>query len=172
MKIFLIYCIHKADTQGEVIKMAELKLASPEFSDGGAIPERYGYKRKNINPPLKIYRVPEDTVSMVLVMDDPDAVEPAGKVWDHWIMWNIPADTREIKEDSVPSGAVEGKNDYGSDGYGGPNPPDKKHTYLFKLYALDTELDIPPSSTKKDVREAMKGHVLAKTKLTGTFEPL
>ncbi|MFO7792214.1 MAG: YbhB/YbcL family Raf kinase inhibitor-like protein [Candidatus Saliniplasma sp.] len=152
--------------------MAKLKFISPEFSDGEPIPKKYGYKRENINPPLRFYRVPEETESLVLIMDDPDAVEPAGKVWDHWVVWNISPDTTSIEEDSVPKGATEGKNDYGSNGYGGPNPPDKEHTYHFKLYALDTELDLPPSSTKDDVRKAIKGHIIAKAKHTGTFIPL
>lgn len=152
--------------------MTELKLTSTKFSDGEQIPEKYGYKRKNVNPLLKIHGIPKGTKSMVLIMDDPDAVEPAGKVWDHWVVWNIDPDVTVIKEDEVPKGATEGKNDYGSNGYGGPNPPDGEHTYYFKLYALDTTLDLPSTSTKKEVEKAMKGHVVEKTELTGTFKPI
>ncbi len=152
--------------------MADLKLTSPKFPDGEAIPEKYGYKRENVNPPLKIQGVPDSAKSLALVMDDPDAMKPAGKVWDHWVIWNIDPDTRIIEEDQVPKKATQGKNDYGERGYGGPNPPDAKHTYNFKLYALDTTLDIPSGSTKKDLEKAMMGHIIDKTKLTGTFEPI
>lgn len=148
-----------------------MKLSSPAFSDGESIPEKYGYTEKNVNPPLKIEDVPEEAESLVLLMDDPDAIEPAGKIWDHWIVWNIDPDTTEISKGSVPSGAVEGKTDFGEVGYGGPNPPDKEHTYRFRLFALDSELDLSKSSMKDDVEEAMEGKVLAEAKLTGTFAP-
>lgn len=151
--------------------MAELKLTSPAFENGGKIPRKYGYTEENINPPLKIEGVPEEAHSLVLVMDDPDAKEPAGKIWDHWVVWNIPVKVNEIKEDSLPMGAQEGKNDFGKRGYGGPNPPDKEHTYKFKLYALDNTLDLEPMAAKKDVRKAMKGHVVDKALLTGTYAP-
>jgi len=147
-------------------------LTSSKFSDGEAIPEKYGYKRENVNPPLKIKGVPDSAGSLALVMDDPDAMKPAGKVWDHWVVWNIDPDTTIIKEGQAPKGATEGKNDYGENVYGGPNPPDGEHTYNFKLYALDTTLDIPSGSTKKDLEKAMMGHIIDKTKLTGTFKPI
>lgn len=151
--------------------MTPLKLESPTFSEGESIPRKYGYTKKNINPPLKISDVPEGTESLVLIMDDPDAVKPAGKVWDHWVVWNIDPTATHIGEDEVPPRGVEGKNDYGEQGYGGPNPPDRKHTYEFKLYALDTSLDLRSSATKKDVEEAMEGHIIEKAKLTGTYAP-
>ena len=151
--------------------MSELKLDSPKFSDGGKIPRKYGYMNKNINPPLEISGVPDKTESLALVMDDPDAMEPAGKIWDHWVIWDISPEIEIIEEDDVPRGAVEGKNDYKKLGYGGPNPPDKEHTYIFKLYALDTKLDLKQGSTKDDLEDAMKGHILDKTKLTGTYAP-
>ena len=151
--------------------MSELKLDSPKFSDGKKIPRKYGYTNKNINPPLEISGVPDKTESLALVMDDPDAMEPAGKIWDHWVIWNISPEIEIIEEDDVPRGAVEGKNDYKKLGYGGPNPPDKEHTYIFKLYALDTKLDLKQGSTKDDLEDAMKGHILDKTKLTGTYAP-
>lgn len=151
--------------------MSEIKLTSPKFSDGEKIPRKYGYANENINLPLKIYGVPDQTESLALVMDDPDAMEPAGKIWDHWVIWNISPDIEIIEEDDVPQGSVEGKNDYKKLGYGGPNPPDKEHTYIFKLYALDTKLDLKRGSTKDDLEGAMKGHVIDKTKLTGTYAP-
>ncbi len=151
--------------------MTEMDLSSPVFEHGEEIPRKYGYTEENKNPPLEIKGVPDETKSLVLIMDDPDAVEPAGKVWDHWVLWNIEPNTTEIPEDETPPGAVEGKNDYGERGYGGPNPPDKEHTYKFKLYAIDKTLELPPSSTKEDVRKAIKGHVVDKTLLEGTYAP-
>ncbi|MFP4051086.1 MAG: YbhB/YbcL family Raf kinase inhibitor-like protein [Thermoplasmata archaeon] len=151
--------------------MIKLKITSPVFSDGEKIPRKYGYTNKNINPPLEISGVPENTRSLALVMDDPDAIEPAGKVWDHWVLWNIPPKIETIEEDNVPNEANEGRNDYKKIDYGGPNPPDKEHTYIFKLYALDRKLDLKSGSTKSDLEEAMKGHIIDKTKLTGTYAP-
>ncbi len=151
--------------------MSELKLTSLEFSEGEKIPRKYGYTNENINPPLEISGVPDNTRSLALVMDDPDAMEPAGKIWDHWVIWNINPEIKIIEEDDTPEGSIEGKNDYKKLGYGGPNPPDKEHTYIFKLYALDTELDLSKGSTKDDLEDAMKGHVIDKTKLTGTYAP-
>lgn len=151
--------------------MSELRITSSEFSDGEKIPRKYGYTNDNINPPLKISGVPKETESLVLIMDDPDAMEPAGKVWDHWVLWNISPDIELIREGKAPLGAEEGQNDYKKIGYGGPNPPDKEHTYIFKLYALDRKLELKKGATKKDVEESMKGHVIEKTKLTGTYAP-
>lgn len=151
--------------------MSPLKLESPAFSEGEDIPRKYGYTKKNINPPLKISGVPEGTTSLVLIMDDPDAVKPAGKIWDHWVVWNIDPLTTDIGKGEVPPGGAEGKNDFGEQKYGGPNPPNRKHTYRFKLYALDTTLDLRSSATKKDVKQAMKGHIIDKAKLTGSYAP-
>lgn len=151
--------------------MSELKLKSPEFKDGERIPRKYGYEENDINPPLEISGVPGEAESLALVMDDPDAIEPAGKVWDHWVIWNIEPNTSQIGEDETPPGAVEGKNDYGGQGYGGPNPPDKEHTYKFKLYALDTTIDLPRNSKKDELEEKMEGHILDKTLLEGTYTP-
>jgi len=151
--------------------MKDLELSSPEFSHGAPIPRKYGYTEENVNPPLEISGVPEGTVSLALVMDDPDAIEPAGKVWDHWVVWNIEPNTSQIGEDETPPGSVEGKNDYGERGYGGPNPPDKEHTYKFKLYALDDTVDLPPKATKEELEKEMKGRILEKTVLEGTYAP-
>ena len=145
-----------------------MKLTSPEFEDGKYMPEKYGNTRDNVNPPLEIEHVPEEAESLVLIMDDPDAMEPAGKIWEHWTVWNIPTDTEKIKEDSSPG--VEGTTDFRKRGYGGPNPPDGVHTYYFKLYALDTELDLPEDSRKEHVEEAMEENVLEKTELTCKFD--
>lgn len=94
-------------------------------------------------------------------MDDPDAIGAVGKVWLHWVAWNIASTTTEIKENSIPIGTIEGKTDFGEIGYGGPAPPDKEHTYIFKLYALDTKLNLKEGSSKKDVEKSMQDHILA-----------
>lgn len=104
--------------------MGSFRLTSPAFADGDPIPRRFGYREENVNPPLDIDGVPANAESLVLLVDDPDAVEPAGKVWSHWVVWNIDPGTTTIPEVWDASGALEGTNDYGTRGYGGPNPPD------------------------------------------------
>jgi len=150
--------------------MGDLKLTSSAFSDGGEIPRECGYKNGNKEPPLAISGIPEETASLALIMDDPDAMGAVGKVWVHWVVWNITPDqeTGDIITDIT---AVEGMTDFGEVGYGGPAPPDKTHTYVFKLYALDSELDLPDKSTKADVEKAMEGHIIEQTQLTGTYAP-
>ncbi|MBD3370270.1 YbhB/YbcL family Raf kinase inhibitor-like protein [Candidatus Fermentibacteria bacterium] len=148
-----------------------MRLRSPAFVDGESISGQYGYRRGNVNPPLKIEEVPEGTKSLALIIDDPDAMEPAGKVWDHWVLWNIDPDTREIPEGSVPPGAVQGRTDYGENRYGGPNPPDREHTYRFRAFALDQSLDLPSSAVKADLEKAMNGHVLDQAGMSGTYAP-
>jgi len=150
-----------------------MRLTSDAFDDGAAIPGRYGYRAENVNPPLAIENPPEGAETLALVVDDPDAVEPAGKVWDHWVVWNLPADRTEIPVDFEPAdvGGHEGTNDYGDVGYGGPNPPDREHTYRFVAYALDTTLDLASGATKADVEAAIEGHVLSAARLTGTYAP-
>jgi hypothetical protein len=148
-----------------------MELSSTAFSNGGAIPRRFGYGEDNVSPPLEIGGVPDGTESLALVIDDPDAMEPAGRVWDHWVVWNIPPGTRRIPEGSLPEEAEEGTTDYGETGYGGPNPPDREHTYRFRLYALDTRLDLPASARKADLEKTMNGHVLERADLSGTYAP-
>lgn len=153
--------------------MTDFTLTSPAFADGDPIPERYGYGAANVNPPLEIEGVPSEAESLVLIVDDPDAMEPAGKVWEHWIVWNLPPDVETIPEGYEPtdSGAVEGENDFGERGYGGPDPPDRKHTYRFGLYALDATLDLAADATKDEVTHAMGGHVVDHAELEGTYAP-
>ncbi|GAB3674195.1 YbhB/YbcL family Raf kinase inhibitor-like protein [Halopiger thermotolerans] len=152
--------------------MADLTLTSPEFDDGERIPDRYGYDADNVNPPLEIEGPPAEADAFALIVDDPDAVEPAGKIWDHWIVWNIPADRTEIPEDWSPDadGATEGTNDYGETGYGGPKPPDREHTYRFTVFALNNTLEIDDRDVDADrLREAMEGHVISQATLEGTY---
>lgn len=147
----------------------EMHLTSPAFDDGAPIPRNYGYEEANVSPPLEIHDVPSEAASLALIVDDPDAQEPAGKIWDHWVMWNVDPDVGRIPEGQAPG--VEGKNDFGEVGWGGPAPPDREHTYVFRLVALDTELDLSSGATKRELEAAMDGHVLAEAELTGTYAP-
>ncbi|RLG33782.1 YbhB/YbcL family Raf kinase inhibitor-like protein [Methanosarcinales archaeon] len=140
-----------------------MRLTSTVFDYGGRIPQKYTCDGEDINPPLVIEDVPADAKTLVLIVDDPDA--PMG-TWDHWIVWNIPVIDR-IEEDSVP-GTV-GVNSWGRNDYGGPCPPSGEHRYFFKLYALDTTLNLDTNSTKKDLERAMEGHVIAQTDLIGVY---
>ena len=151
--------------------MNNFTLESKAFDNGEIIPRKYGYKHGNNSPPLKISGIPENTLSLVLIMDDPDAMSVVGKVWVHWVLWNISPNTKEIVENFIPEGSVEGKTDFDEVGYGGPAPPDKEHTYIFKLYALDIILDLEKGSTKVNVEESMKNHILEKVKLEGKYAP-
>ena len=148
-----------------------MRLSSPAFDDGEPIPDKHGYEKENTNPPLEIGEVPTDATSLALVLDDPDAQEPAGKIWDHWVVWNIDPDTSTIEEGMTPSGAHEGRNDFDEPGYGGPRPPDREHTYHFRLYALDTDIDLDVGSSKDDLREAIESRIIDETELRGTYTP-
>jgi len=151
--------------------MVDLKLESSAFSLGEEIPKKYGYKNDNLSPPLRIDGIPTNSKSLALIMDDPDAMGAVGKIWVHWLIWNIEPNTTEISEGSTPSGSIEGKTDFGEIGYGGPAPPDKRHTYVFKLYALETKLDLQKGSTKAQLEAAMDGKIVSQTTLKGTFTP-
>ena len=152
--------------------MGNLKLESYDFSHGGEIPRKCGYKNGNKKPELSVSnpnRNPDGTESLALIMDDPDAMGAVGKVWVHWVVWNL-----TWFADGKPSWGrptKQGMTDFGEVGYGGPAPPDKRHTYVFKLYALDTDLDLPDKSTKADVEKAMEGHIVDQATLTGTYAP-
>jgi Raf kinase inhibitor-like YbhB/YbcL family protein len=151
--------------------MSELILESSAFTAGGEIPRKYGYKNGNVSPSLRISGLPQETKSLALIMDDPDAMGAVGKVWVHWLIWNIEPSTTEILEGSPPSGSVEGKTDFGEIGYGGPAPPDKRHTYIFKLYALKSKIDLPKGSIKDQLEQAIKDEILTETTLKGTYAP-
>ena len=150
-----------------------LKLTSPAFAEGGTIPSRFTCEGENINPELRIGNAPAGTRSFALLVDDPDIPESVKKnmgldVFDHWVIFNIPADTIEITEGRVSVG-VEGMNSAGQ-GYTGPCPPDGEHRYFFKLYALDVLLDLNKSATKMRVEQAMKGHIIEKAQLIGVYK--
>jgi Raf kinase inhibitor-like YbhB/YbcL family protein len=140
-----------------------LTVTSPAFENNKLIPAKYTCDGDDVNPLLIIEGVPEETKSLVLIVDDPDA--PMG-TWDHWVVWNIPP-TKRIEEDSVPG--VQGLNDFRKHSYGGPCPPSGTHRYFFKVYALDTKLDLNQNSKKKDIEKAMKDHILAKGELVGLY---
>jgi hypothetical protein len=148
-----------------------MQLTSTGFSDGGEIPLELGYKKQNEPPALSINGIPEGTKSLALIMDDPDAMGAVGKVWVHWVVWNIDPTKPFITGNPRESGFVEGMTDFGEVGYGGPAPPDKRHTYVFKLYALDSKLDLPEGSTKSELENTMEGHIIEQATLTGTYAP-
>jgi len=148
-----------------------MNLESGSFKNGEEIPRKYGYKNENVNPTLKIQEVPKNAKSLALIVDDPDAMGAVGKIWVHWLVWNINPNTEQIKENSIPENSIQGKTDFGEIGYGGPAPPDKEHVYVFKLYALDSELDLKEGSSKSQVEEAMKNHIISEAKLEGRYAP-
>lgn len=148
-----------------------LELTSPAFQQGKAIPLKYTCDGSDLSPPLAWSGAPAGTKAFALISDDPDA--PAG-TWVHWVAWNIPASATSMKEGfdtsaSLADGTRQGVTDFKRPGYGGPCPPSGTHRYFFKLYALDTVLELPVAATKKDLTAAMKGHVLAEAELMGTY---
>ena len=150
-----------------VLKPEKLRVSCPAFKNDGEIPKKFTCDGVNINPPLRIENVPANAKSLALVFDDMDA--PRG-TYVHWILWNIGPDTREIKENSIPERAVQGLNDFKKHHYGGPCPPRRAHKYAFRIYALDTLLDLNPNSTKKDLEKAMENHIISKAQLTGVYK--
>jgi Raf kinase inhibitor-like YbhB/YbcL family protein len=151
----------------EASKGGGLKLSSPAFENNGYIPSKYTCDGANVNPPLKIENVPQGTKSLAMIFDDVDA--PRGS-YVHWILWNIDPTIKEIKENSVPEGAVQGMNDFKKQNYGGPCPPGRAHRYVFKIFALDIRLNPDPSSTKADLEKGMKGHVMVQAQLMGVYK--
>ncbi|HSX37262.1 MAG TPA: YbhB/YbcL family Raf kinase inhibitor-like protein [Chlamydiales bacterium] len=148
-----------------------MRLTSPVFAEGGVIPSVYTCEGKNISPPLEFFDVPHDATSLVLIMDDPDVpafVRPE-KMYDHWIVFNMPPTTKQIRENHTPPGLC-GKNTEGKNAYIGPCPPDAEHRYFFKLYALDKMLDLHAGATKSHVEGAMKGHIIDECSLMGRYE--
>ena len=149
------------------------ELTSAAFNQNAPIPKEYACDGSDISVPLKWKDAPDGTRSFALIADDPDA--PRG-TWVHWVLYDIPADVRELSagighDDSLRNGAKQGKNDFGKTGYGGPCPPGgPAHHYHFKLYALDQVTKLKPKITKQQLLDAMKGHVLAATELTGTHK--
>ena len=146
-------------------------ITSSIFEDGKVIPTKYGYNFENINPPLSIKDVPSETKSLLLIMDDPDAVKAVGKVWVHWILYNIPPETTYIKENSIPKNSFVGKNDFNQISYGGPAPPDKEHTYIFKLFALNKILKTRKDITIDEINNQINNSIISQAKLSGRYSP-
>jgi Raf kinase inhibitor-like YbhB/YbcL family protein len=166
--LFMVMVVFfSASLDKEVRAMAALQITSPAFQNNGTIPRLYTCDGKDINPPLMIANCPQGTKSIALICDDPDA--PMG-IWVHWVLWNINPGVKEIKENTVPQGAVQGINDFKKHSYGGPCPPSGTHRYFFKVYALDTILNISPNSTKAELEKAMKGHILVEGQLVGLYK--
>lgn len=148
-----------------------MQLHSPSFTENGKIPSKFTCEGLNINPELNISGIPPGTKSLVLIIDDPDVpafVRPE-RMWDHWVVFNIPPTTTSIPENSQPEG-IPGRNTGGGLDYQGPCPPDREHRYFFKLYALDCLLDLPKGASKEDVENGMKGHIIVQTELIGRYE--
>jgi Raf kinase inhibitor-like YbhB/YbcL family protein len=144
-----------------------MKIESPSFGNNKMIPSNYTCDGANINPPLIISDAPKDAKSLVLIVDDPDA---PSKTWVHWTIWNINPNIKEIPENTIPEGAVEGVTDFGKPGYGGPCPNSGIHHYFFKLYALDITLNLNSSANAGDIQEAMQGHILDSSELIGIYK--
>ena len=148
--------------------MSTFSITSEDFKEGEEIPKKFGYKFENKQPHIEIHNVPENTMTIALIMDDPDAMAVVGKVWVHWLEYYDGAD----KDQDIPHSArLHGKTDFDEIGYGGPAPPNGRHTYIFKGYALNTKLDLNEGYSKQELENAMKGHIIAEARLTGTFTP-
>lgn len=143
-----------------------MQITSPIFKQNDFIPLKYTCDGENISPPLMISDVPENTASLALIVDDPDA---PSKTWVHWVLFNINPMVEEIIEATIPTGALTGLTDFGNTDYGGPCPPSGTHRYFFKLYALDIKLDLPAGATKPEVERAMSGHILDSAELIGLY---
>ena len=141
--------------------MSDFSITCSDFNEGEEIPKKFGYKFENEEPNISFNRQPPSTTTLALIMDDPDAMGAVGKVWVHWLQYhNLSA-----------ASPIEGTTDFGEIGYGGPAPPDKRHTYIFKAYALDVELSLKEGYSKQELEDAMNDHIIAEAKLTGTFAP-
>lgn len=150
---------------------ASFQLTSRAFSHGEPIPPTYTCDGEDISPPLQWDDPPEGTQSLALIADDPDA---PGGTWVHWVLYSLPADTDSLPEGvppdaELPDGGRHGQNSWQRLGYGGPCPPSGTHRYIFTLYALDTQLDLPDGASKSQVLQAMEGHVLARAELAGRY---
>ena len=160
-------------SQGSAAKVARIEVTSPAFTEGSMIPKKYTCDGKNVSPPFALSNIPAGAKSIALIADDPDARR---RTWVHWVLFNLPPDTRELAEKAPASrtlanGAVHGNSSWGNRkiGYGGPCPPSGTHRYYFKFYALDTMLDLRKGATKKQLLNAMKGHIVGQGQLMGKY---
>lgn len=156
----------------EVNGVEKIVIESASFQESSAIPAKYTCDDQDISPPLKWSGVPKNTKSLAMISDDPDA--PMGD-WVHWVIYNLPPTLTELPEgipatEKLPTGGLQGRTDFGRIGYGGPCPPSGTHRYFFKIYALDTELSLASGKTKRELLQAMEGHVLAMGQLMGKYQ--
>jgi len=165
--IFIFVSPFSQGMSQEVRKTGVLKISSPAFENNKSIPPKYTCDGANVNPPLKIEDIPREAKSLALILDDKDA--PRGS-YVHWILWSIHPGLQEIRENSVPEDAVQGRNDFKKNNYGGPCPPSRAHRYVFKVYALDVQLNLDPKSMKADLEKAMEGHVIARGEWRGIYK--
>jgi len=169
--VLLVGC----ESREQPLKEGEMALvvSSSAFQEGGEIPTKYTCEGQDVSPALTWSEPPAETWSFTLIVDDPDA--PVGE-FTHWVLFNLSADSRGLPEAmpaqaQLPDGSLQGKNDFGKIGYGGPcPPPGRPHRYQFTLYALDQTLDLKAGASKKQVLDAMQGHILAQGRLTGTYQ--
>jgi Raf kinase inhibitor-like YbhB/YbcL family protein len=166
---FLLFLWQDTETMGG--KKMQIKVKSTAFEEGGKIPKQYTCDSSDVSPPLAWSAIPEGTKSIALICDDPDA--PMG-TWVHWVLFNLPPDVKELPENvpakkKLENGAIHGINDFRNLGYGGPCPPSGTHRYYFKVYALDTQINLKAGITKGQLLKAMKGHILAEGQLMGKY---
>lgn len=169
---YSLLSIKKSSDKGNAVSLTTLpmKLTSIAFTNKGSIPSKYTCDGEGDNPPLTISSVPSKAESLALIMEDPDvptSIREDG-MWDHWVMWSIPIEIKEIQEGGLPPGTV-GLNTGMDNEYYPPCPPDREHRYFFKLYALDTTLQLDSQSTKHDLLKAMEGHILDEAVLMGRY---
>lgn len=173
MRVFGSVVLSTASILGQAtVDAMSFKMASSAFPNGGTIPKKFTCDGPDVSPELSWKEVPAATQSFALTTDDPDA--PVG-TWVHWVLYNLPATTRELpegveKQEQLANGALQGRNDFGNIGYGGPcPPPGKAHRYYFKVYALDTKLNLKTGARKAELERAMKEHILGATELMGRY---
>ena len=162
----------KSDKSNQSTGGKTMQISSPAFDEGAMIPPKYTCDDLDISPPIKWSEAPEGKKTFALICDDPDAPMCT---WVHWVIYNIPADSNELAEnlpatENLPDGSLQGRNDFGRIGYGGPCPPGGTHRYFFKLYALDVKLDVTAGMTKSELLSAVEGHVLAEGQLMGRYK--
>jgi Raf kinase inhibitor-like YbhB/YbcL family protein len=163
--VLFILSMHAGCVENQQPRLGDMKITSAAFENNGSIPADYTCDGADVSPPLSFQNVPGNANSLAVIMDDPDA--PMG-TWVHWLVWNIPRNTTGLTQaQSIPY--PQGRNDFGDVKYGGPCPPSGTHRYFFKLYALDTMLQLPKGSTKQQLEAAMSGHILEEAQLIGTY---
>ncbi len=169
----LIFCVFAEAALAEENKIMNMKLESSDFVHRGEIPKRFTCDGEDVAPALSWSNLPAGTQSLALIVDDPDAPDPAAPklVWVHWVLYNIPPASSGLPAAAkkLPAGSLDGLNDWKRTGYGGPCPPIGRHRYFFKLYALDAVLPDLDNPDKSQLENAMAGHIIGKAELIGTY---